>query len=64
VEWSSPSIIIGIGLVDRFEQFACTGQKIVMDILRKEKDVENNLGKENRQNLHVFNLWPVKYHTK
>jgi hypothetical protein len=22
------------------------------------------LFRENRQNLHVFNLWPVKYHTK
>jgi hypothetical protein len=27
-----------------FEQFACAGQKIVMDILRKKLDVENNLG--------------------
>ncbi len=37
-------ITIGIGCADRFEQFACAGQKIVMDILTKKKDVENNLG--------------------
>jgi hypothetical protein len=37
-------ITIGIGYVDRFEQFACSGQKIVTDILTRKKDVENNLG--------------------
>ncbi len=30
--------------MDRFEQFACAGQKIVTDILTRKKDVENNLG--------------------
>jgi hypothetical protein len=35
-EWSSPSITIGIGQEDRFKQFACVGQIIVTDILRKK----------------------------
>jgi hypothetical protein len=37
-------LTIGIGYTDRFEQFACAGQKIVMDILTRKKDVDNNLG--------------------
>ncbi len=37
-------ITIGIGHADRFEQFICAGQKIVMDILTRKQDVENNLG--------------------
>jgi hypothetical protein len=44
LEWNSRLITIGIGYADRFEQFACAGQKIVMDILTRKKDVENNLG--------------------
>ncbi len=30
--------------MDRFEQFACAGQIIVTDILRKKKDVVKKLG--------------------
>ncbi len=37
-------ITIRIGKADRFEQFACTGQINVTNILRKKKDVEKNLG--------------------
>ena len=44
LEWSSSLITIGIGYADRLEQFACAGQKIVMDVLTRKKDVENNLG--------------------
>jgi hypothetical protein len=33
-----------MGKVDRFEQFACAGQIIVTDILKKKKDVEKKLG--------------------
>jgi hypothetical protein len=44
LEWRSHLITIGIGNADRFEQFACAGQKIVKDILTRKKDVENNLG--------------------
>jgi hypothetical protein len=37
-------ITIGIGYMDRFEQFACAVQEIVTNILTRKKDVKNNLG--------------------
>jgi hypothetical protein len=30
--------------LDRFEEYACVGQIIVTDILKKKKDMEKNLG--------------------
>ncbi len=30
--------------MDRFKQFACVGQKIVMGIFRRKKCVDNNVG--------------------
>jgi hypothetical protein len=37
-------ITIGIGYADRFEQFACAGQIIVTDVLRKKEKRREILG--------------------